>query len=167
MFLAAGAALKLFPALFLILFVWRQDWRSAAGLVLGVAVLATISVALFGAPVHWVFLIEVLPRALHGDMVGPYSLQWNSFSALWHHLFLFEPELNPSPLLNSPVLYALAQATTAVMLLFSFLLATSGNQCETHRGIGVGGSGFVTSPYFVHALVISLLCADLYWRNCG
>lgn len=130
MFLAAGAALKLFPALFLILFVWRQDWRSAAGLVLGVAVLATISVALFGAPVHWVFLIEVLPRALHGDMVGPYSLQWNSFSALWHHLFLFEPELNPSPLLNSPVLYALAQATTAVMLLLSFLLATSGNRAK-------------------------------------
>jgi hypothetical protein len=130
MFLAAGASLKLFPALFLILFVWRRDWRSAAGLILGVAVFATISVALFGAPVHWVFLIEVLPRALQGDMVGPYNLQWNSFSALWHHLFLFEPELNPSPLLNSPVLYAFAQATTAAMLLVSFLLATSSNHAK-------------------------------------
>jgi Glycosyltransferase family 87/WD40-like Beta Propeller Repeat len=130
MFLAAGASLKLFPAFFLILFAWRRDWRSAAGLILGVAVFAAISVALFGAPVHWVFLIEVLPRALHGDMVGPYSLQWNSFNALWHHLFLFEPELNPSPLLNSPALYAFAQATTAAMLLFSFLPATSRNHAE-------------------------------------
>ena len=130
MFLAAGASLKLFPAFFLLLFVWRRDWRSAAGLILGVAVFAAISVALFGAPVHWVFLFEVLPRALHGDMVGPYSLQWNSFSALWHHLFLFEPELNPSPLLNSPALYALAQATTAVMLLLSFLLVTSDNRAK-------------------------------------
>jgi hypothetical protein len=130
MFLAAGASLKLFPALFLILFVWRRDWRSAAGLILGIAVFTAISVALFGAPVHWVFLIEVLPRALHGDMIGPYSLQWNSFSALWHHLFLFEPELNPSPLLNSPALYAFAQATTAAMLLFSFLPATSRKHAE-------------------------------------
>jgi Glycosyltransferase family 87/WD40-like Beta Propeller Repeat len=129
-FLAAGASLKLFPALFLILFLWRRDWRSAMGLILGFGVLAAISVAIFGAGVHWVYLIEVLPRALHGDMVGPYSLQWNSFSALWHHLFLFEPELNPSPLLNSPVLYAFAQATTAAMLLFSFLLATSGNHAK-------------------------------------
>jgi hypothetical protein len=130
MLLAAGASLKLFPALFLILFIWKRDWRSAAGLFLGIAVLTAISVAMFGAPVHWVFLVEVLPRALHGDMVGPYSLQWNSFSALWHHLFLFEPELNPSPLLNSPALYAFAQATTAAILLFSFLPATSRNHAE-------------------------------------
>jgi hypothetical protein len=130
MLLAAGASLKLFPALFLILFIWKRDWRSAAGLILGIAVLTAISVAMFGAPVHWVFLVEVLPRALHGDMVGPYSLQWNSFSALWHHLLLFEPELNPSPLLNSPAVYALVQATTAVMLLFSFLLVTSGNHAK-------------------------------------
>jgi len=130
MFLAAGASLKLFPALFLILFVWRRDWRSAAGLILGFGVLTAISVVIFGAGVHWVFLIEVLPRALHGDMIGPYSLQWSSFSALWHHLFLFEPEVNPSPLLNSPVLYAFAQATTAAMLLFSFLLATSDNPAK-------------------------------------
>lgn len=129
-FLAAGASLKLFPALFLILFVWRRDWRSAAGLILGVGVLTAISVVIFGVGVHWVFLIEVLPRALHGDMIGPYSLQWSSFSALWHHLFLFEPEVNPSPLLNSPVLYAFAQATTAVMLVFSFLLATSNNDAK-------------------------------------
>jgi len=130
MFLAAAASLKLFPALFLILFIWKRDWRSAAGLILGVAVLTTISVAMFGAPVHWVYLTEVLPRALRGDLLGPYSLQWNSFTALWHHLFLFEPELNPSPLLNSPVLYAFAQATTAAMLLVSFLLATSGNHAK-------------------------------------
>jgi Glycosyltransferase family 87/WD40-like Beta Propeller Repeat len=129
-FLAAGASLKLFPALFLILFIWKRDWRSAAGLILGVGLLAAISVVIFGAGIHWVFLIEVLPRALHGDMIGPYSLQWSSFSALWHHLFLFEPELNPSPLVNSPLLYAFAQATTAVMLLFSFLLATSNNYAK-------------------------------------
>jgi Glycosyltransferase family 87/WD40-like Beta Propeller Repeat len=122
--LAAAASLKLFPALFLILFIWKRDWRSATGLILGAAALTAISAAIFGYEVHRVLLIEVLPRALRGELVGPYSLQWNSFTALWHHLFLFEPELNPSPLLNSPVLYALTQAMTGTGLLFGFLWAT-------------------------------------------
>ncbi len=122
--LAAAASLKLFPVLFLILFARKRDWRSAAGLILGITALAMMSVAVFGSEVHRVYLFEVLPRALRGDLLGPYSLQWSSFTALWHRMFLFEPDLNPSPVLNSPVLYALAQAITVTTLLLSFLLAT-------------------------------------------
>jgi len=122
--LSVAASLKLFPGLFLILFVWKRDWRSAAGMILGTTVLTLISIAMFGLEVHRVLLIEVLPRALRGDLVGPYYLGWNSFTALWHYLFLFEPELNPAPLLASPVVYALTQAMTVTALLFAFLLST-------------------------------------------
>ena len=122
--LSAAASLKLFPALFLILFIWKRDWRSAFGMILGTAVLTAISIAIFGVDVHRILLIEVLPRAVHNELIEPYILLWNSFPALWHRLFLFEPELNPSPLLNSPLLYALTQATTSVCLLFGFLWTT-------------------------------------------
>jgi len=57
-------------------------------------------------------------------MLGPYDLRWSSFSSLWHRLFLFEPELNPAPLLNSPSVYALAQAFMGTTLLFAFLFST-------------------------------------------
>jgi hypothetical protein len=130
--LSVAACLKIFPALFLILFIWRRDWRSAAGLILGTAALTAISIAMFGSEVHRILLIEVLPRALRGELVGPYELQWNSFTSLWHHLLLFEPEMNPSPLLNSPMLYALIQAITNVGLLFGFLWAT-GDDCVKSR----------------------------------
>ncbi|MCU1298254.1 MAG: hypothetical protein JWO91_2532 [Acidobacteriaceae bacterium] len=133
--LSAAASIKLFPALFLILFIWRRDWRSAAGLILGTAASAAVSIAVFGSEVHRIFLIEVLPRALRGELVGPYSLQWNSFTALWHHLFLFEPELNPSPLFNSPVLYAVAQAITGVGLLFGFLWATRDESAKAGKAL--------------------------------
>jgi hypothetical protein len=123
--LSAAASLKFFPALFLILFIRRRDWRSAGGLILGTVALTAISVAVFGLEVHRILLTEVLPRALRGELVGPYSLVWNSFTALWHHLFLFEPELNRWPLLDSPVLYALTQAITGAGVLFGFLWATS------------------------------------------
>jgi hypothetical protein len=133
--LSAAASLKFFPALFLILFIWRRDWRSAAGLLLGTAALTAISVGVFGLEVHRILLAEVLPRALRGELIEPYSLQWNSFTALWHHLFLFEPELNPSPLLNSPAFYSLSQAITGVGLLFGFLWATSDDSMKSSKAL--------------------------------
>lgn len=122
--LAVAASLKIFPAFFLILFVRKRNWRAVAGMVATGAALMALSIAIFGWSVHKIYLLEVLPRAMRGDLLGPYTLQWNSFTAICHRLFLAEPELNPSPLLNSPAVYALVQAILATILLFSFLLNT-------------------------------------------
>jgi hypothetical protein len=122
--LAAAASLKIFPVFFLILFLRKRNWRASAGMVTGGAVLAAISLLLFGWDVHRIYLLEVLPRALHGDLVGPYVLQWNSFTALCHRFFLAEPEMNPTPWVNSATVYGFVQAIVATVLLFSFLLST-------------------------------------------
>jgi len=123
--LAVAASLKIFPAFFLILFLRKRNWRAVAGMVATGAALMALSIAIFGWSVHKIYLLEVLPRAMRGDLLGPYTLQWNSFTAICHRLFLAEPELNPSPLLDSPAAYALVQAILATILLFSFLLNTS------------------------------------------
>jgi len=133
--LAAAAALKLFPALFLILFIWKRNWRAVAGFALGAIAFAAVSLFLFGIEVHRVFLYEVLSQASRGDWLGPYVLSQNSFITLWSHLFLIEPELNFFPLINSPTLYAIAQASTVTLLIFSFLLSARGN--EGRRGAAV------------------------------
>src|ERR1700722_17502428 len=125
--LAAAAALKLFPALFLILFIWKRNWRAVTGFVLGAIAFAAVSLFLFGIEVHRVFLYEVLSQASRGDWLGPYSLSQNSFITLWSHLFLMEPELNPTPLINSPILYSLAMAITVTLLVFGFLLSIKGD----------------------------------------
>jgi len=123
--LAAAAWFKVFPGIFLLLFLRKRDWRSAAGLIAGCVALGAASVLIFGLDMHRIWLFEVLPRAFRGEMVGPYDLQWSSFSSLWHRLFLFEPELNPSPFFSSPLVYALVQALTATTLLFAFLFFTT------------------------------------------
>ncbi len=128
--IAAAAWFKLFPAAFLILFLRRRDWRAVTGLLAGLAALGIVSVIIFGLDIHRVWLIEILPRALRGDLVGPYALQWSSFTSLWHRLFVFEPELNPAPLINSVWLYAAAQALTGTALLFAFLVSTGRNGFE-------------------------------------
>ena len=122
--LAGAASLKIFPAFFLILFLRKRDWRAGAGLAAAGLALAGVSVLLFGWNVHKIFLLEVLPRAMHGDLVGPYVLEWNSFTALCHRFLLAEPELNPSPLINSVIAYSVLQAALSTLFLFAFLLAT-------------------------------------------
>lgn len=118
---SAAAAMKLFPALSLILFLRRKDWRTVAGFLLGAATLASASLFVFGLEVHRVFFNEVLSQASRGDWLGPYALSQNSFITLWSHLFLLEPELNPSPWINSPTLYAVALATTTTVVVLAFL----------------------------------------------
>jgi hypothetical protein len=131
--LAAAASLKIFPVFFLILFLRKRNWRAAAGILTTGVVLAAVSLFVFGWNVHKIYLLEVLPRALHGDLVGPYVLQWNSFTALCRRFFLAEPELNPAPLLNSPAAYAIVQAVIATALLFSFLLSTGDDETPETR----------------------------------
>jgi hypothetical protein len=122
--LATAAWFKVFPALFLIIFVRKRDWRAVAGMIAGALALAAVSVLIFGLDVHRIWLYEVLPRAFRGDVLAPYDLHWSSFSSLWHRLFLFEPELNPAPLFGSPLVYAIALALTSTGLLFAFLFST-------------------------------------------
>ena len=122
--LATAAWFKVFPALFLLLFLRKRDWRAVAGMIAGALAIAAVSVLIFGLDVHRIWLVEVLPRAFRGDVLAPYDLQWSSFSSLWHRLFLFEPELNPAPLVGSPLVYAVVVALTSTTLLFAFLFST-------------------------------------------
>jgi glycosyl transferase family 87/WD40 repeat protein len=131
--LAMAGWLKIFPAFFLILFLRKRNWRAAAGLIAGGVVLGAASVLLFGWHVHQILLLEVLPRALHGDLVSPHVPQWNSFTALCHQAFLLEPELNPTPWINSVAAYSLIQALISIVLLFAFLFSTGDEETPQTR----------------------------------
>ena len=118
---SAAAGMKLFPALVVILFLRKRNWRALMGFLMGLAMLLFVSVTMFGAEVHLVFLREVLSQASRGDWLGPYALSQNSFATLWSRLLLFEPALNPFPLVNFPLLYASVLAITVTVLLCAFL----------------------------------------------
>jgi hypothetical protein len=126
--LGTAAAMKLFPALFVLFFIWKRNWRAVIGMVLSATAITTLSFLMFGVEVHRVFLKEVLSQASRGDWLGPYALSQNSFITLWSHLFLIEPELNPHPWIDSSTLYALAHAATVIFLVFSYLLSFRGTE---------------------------------------
>ena len=60
--LSAAAVLKLFPALFVILIVWKRNWRALAGFLVGTALFVGISLIVFGVEVHRVFVVEILSQ---------------------------------------------------------------------------------------------------------
>ncbi|HEX5412936.1 MAG TPA: glycosyltransferase 87 family protein [Terriglobia bacterium] len=119
--LAAASALKVYPALFLFYFIRKKQWRAVFGLVAGCALLAGLSVALFGWPANRSYLLEALPRGLAGTSSDPYAVQWNSVTALLHRLFIAEPELNPHPLVHFPLAFALFHPLCMVILFVPFL----------------------------------------------
>jgi Glycosyltransferase family 87/WD40-like Beta Propeller Repeat len=129
--IAVAAALKIYPALFLLFFVLKRRWRAAAGLACGLAASLAISVSMFGMSAYRVYFREILPWGLRGEIIDPYSTGWDSLNALLRRLFIFEPELNPFPVAHLPHLYAflhsLMHAVILVILLWA-IVSSSGSQ---------------------------------------
>lgn len=131
--LAVGGALKIYPALFLIFFLRKKQWRAAAGLFVGSISLWLLSVGLFGFETVRTYLVEVLPWPLRGEGQDPYNIQWNSFSAVLHRLFIAEPELNPHPAAHLPALYAVLQPVCQALIFVPFLWAMGSSRFGVER----------------------------------
>jgi hypothetical protein len=119
--IALAAALKVYPLLFVGYFVLKRRWSAAVTTLFALTLIVGITGALMGREVLHTFAFQQLPRTLQGEVLDPYSVGFASGSSLFHRLFLFEPQLNPSPRFSSPrlyaVLYPLWQMTIAVPLL--------------------------------------------------
>jgi len=114
-------ALKIFPLLYLIYFLRKRNWKAAAGCISGLAALAGVSLAVFGWQLNRIYLQQVLPSPLRGEALNPYALSAASISSLLHHLFVYEPQWNPHPVLHAPLLFAVLQPL-AQMLIFAPVL---------------------------------------------
>jgi len=129
--LALAAAIKIYPALFLIFFGFRKQWRAVTGLAVGLITAATGSVYFFGTAACRLYVREILPRAFRGETIDPYSVAWNSITALLRRLLIAEPELNPAPVAHAPGLYALLHALIHSLIFVVFMWAIS-SRAEDH-----------------------------------
>lgn len=121
--LAPVAALKLYALPFALAFALTRRWRALAGLLAGLAVIAAASVAVLGWSVHDVYLREVLPPSLAGELLDPYATSLQSVASVAHRLFQYEPELNPAPLADLPGLARASTRGVGVALLLMGVLA--------------------------------------------
>jgi hypothetical protein len=131
--IALAAACKVFPVLLVVLFVQRRNWRALASFAATAIGAATLSIAVFGWGVNRTYMSQILPWALHGDAMPPYIASSASISSLLHYLLLFEPQWNPHPWHNSPLLYALLQPALQMLLLAPTILLISKNDRTPRR----------------------------------
>jgi hypothetical protein len=117
---------KIFPAVFLIYFLRKRDGRALASAALTIAVGSAISVAVFGWPMHRYYLQSVLPWTLRGEVLPPYLLSAASLSNLLHRLFLYEPQWNPHPWHQAPLVFAVAGPTMQMLILGPAILLVGG-----------------------------------------
>ena len=149
--IAIAAASKIFPILFVLLFIERRAWRALASCVAtGVAAIG-LSIAVFGWNVHRTFFHQILPWALRGEGMPPYGA--TSISGVLHHLFLAEPQWNPHPWHDSALMYALLQPLPLLLLAPAVLLIRRDD--ETPRRILLEWAAVLTASLAVSTLPAS------------
>jgi len=120
--LGIASGLKIFPGFFLLYFLRKKDLKAAAGLIMGSVATGVVSLAIFGFELNRTYVQQMLPWALRGEGVDPYALAANSLSSLLHHLFIFEPEWNPHPLVHAPRVVAVLQPLLQLLMLSPAIL---------------------------------------------
>jgi glycosyl transferase family 87/WD40 repeat protein len=131
--LALGAALRIYPVLFVFYFLRKKQWRATMGLLLACVGLGLLAVWLFGFAAVRNYVVEVLPRAFKGEDINPYDVHWDSFTALVRRLFVAEPEMNPYPLAHLPAVYAVLQPLGEALLFVPFLWLMRASHSEPAR----------------------------------
>ena len=131
--LAVAASLKIYPLFFVLYFLRKRQWKAAAVLAGAVLAITCACFPIFGAPVMRSFLIEQFPRMLRGEATDPFTITAPSASRLFHHIFLSQPQVNPHPLISSPLLFALLYPLWQLGLLATTLWVTSARNFETRR----------------------------------
>ena len=164
--LAVAAAVNIYPAFFLLLFLMKRQWRAAAGLACGMAGACLLSLRLFGATACRTYFREVLPAGLRGEIIDPYATAWDSLNALLHRLFIYEPELNPAPVAHLPMLYGMLHPLLQSLILVVFLWAigfrrTSASRQKLEWAIYCFLLLLLSSEPFAYHFVILILTASL------
>jgi hypothetical protein len=133
--IAIAGALKIYPLFYCFYFLIKRRWRALASTLVILAICAVLCYAVFGPTVMSAYLGEQLPRTLQGEGNNPFLASATSVSAMFHRLFLYEPELNPHPLVASfrlyATLYPLWQALLAAIVLLEMRSGAQSDDRET------------------------------------
>ena len=173
--LAIGAALKIYPAFFLIFLIVKKRWAAVAGLFVGVSASLFVSIYFFGVEACRVYVREVLPPALRSQIIDPYNVGWGSLNALLSRLFIGEPELNPSPVVHLPWLHALLYSLIVSLMVAVFLRAI-GFAIEDRERERVEWASYLfllllvssqPAPYHFVALILPIVLVTDYLLECS
>ncbi len=124
---AAGITfgLKLYGAPLALWFAVRRRWGAVAGMAASSAACAALAVAVFGWQEVAYFATRILPRALTGETLNPFHPGNATLTTLLRVTLMAEPELNPHPLVHSPLAFFVLQPLVTLGVLAIPLLSAA------------------------------------------
>jgi hypothetical protein len=162
--------LKLFPLLYLGYFLRKKDFKAFVGGVIGSSAAAIASIAVFGFQANRVLFIQILPWTMRGEGMSPYDISSASVATLLHRLFIYEPQLNPSPPIHAPWMFAILLPLVQTLLFAPALLLAKPNNRDPRRlhlewsAVLIGSLAISTLPAGYHfTLLILPVC--LMWNS--
>ena len=164
--IAVAAACKIFPVLFVVLYLRRRNWRALTSFAVAGLGAAALSISMFGWNIHRTYLYQILPWALHGEAMPPYIPSAASISGLLHYLLLSEPQWNPHPWHNSPLLYSLLQPALQMLLLAPAILLIERND-RTHERIILEWIGLLTASLAISTIPASYNFVLMFFPACA
>jgi Glycosyltransferase family 87 len=123
--LGVAGLLKVYPFLLGGYFLCKRQWRPAFAMLGSTLLLVGVGYLWMGSDVLHIYATQILPRSVQGEILDPYNVQAASGAALFHRLLIAEPALNPVPLLNSPLLYAVLYPLWQLAILVPLLAVFS------------------------------------------
>jgi MFS family permease len=121
--MGAICMLKLYSAPFVLFFLWKRQWRALLGMLTACIGLAALSVAWFGWDANLFYLNYVFSRASENAILDPYHPAIGTFTNLLRRSFIMEPELNPHPLFDAPIVFFFLRPLLTLSILIAPLLA--------------------------------------------
>ncbi len=161
-------ALKLYGGPLLLYFAVKKNWRAVAGFVVAASCGVAVAIAVFGwQDVHF-YATQILPRALEGEIIDPYNSGNGTMATLLRRLFVLEPELNPHPLWNAPVVFFFLRPFVGLLILAATLLGLLGERAGFERrdfawfliAILLLSANTASYTFILLLLPVSLLLAD-------
>ena len=105
LFLALSIVLKFYTVFFLLLYLFRKQYRLVLNTVIFSLLLYIPVIMITGFGLNVYYYTELMPRLSDGWVGMVYSVEYQSFISVLHRLFDREPSLNPNPLIVSPLLF--------------------------------------------------------------
>jgi hypothetical protein len=163
--LGTAAAVKLFPALLLLYYAWRREWRVVAAAAAVGAALTALTAAVFGIDCFRAYRTEVMPE------VGRFCYAWlnSSFTGWWNKLFDAGPTGFWVPLWPAPAV-ASAGAWVCSAAAVGVLLALSGpgrgrDADDLSFALALSTLTLVSPISWDHYFLLLLPAAVLLWRR--
>jgi hypothetical protein len=143
--------IKYFPAVILVYFALRKEWRVVLGGAITIAAVVGLSVAVLGWKIHANFLTSILGNHLSGSasVMDPFSATYQSFDTLTRRLFVFDAAVNPQPFLALPRLASICTGVLKSLLLLAVIAAL--------RKLARGGSAGVAPAIGILGILTLLL----------